>query len=204
MNTNRTITGRTLAAVILASSLMISFVALIVASPWLTRAAVDPSDDWRGVSDIGQAYGGVSAILSGLAFCGIAGSLILQWRQVRQSHVMTARERHFELMRLTLEGDPGLLAGLLGVPDAVARQWVIRNLWVAHWAMLWETGALTLPQLRREFDDFFRDETSRAWWTAVGLPRWRDESDEAFIRVATESYDQTHEGPAEAGSEEDG
>jgi len=196
---NREIPGRTVAAVALAATLTIGFVTLIVASPWLTRALVDQSGDWGDVSDIGQAYGGVSAILSGLAFCGIAGSLILQWRQVRQNHLMTARERHFELMRLSLDGDPGLLAGLLGVPDATARQWVIRNLWVAHWAMLWETRSMSRPQLLREFDDFFRDEASRAWWVAIGLPRWSQESDEVFLQTATESFERAAEPDPDSG-----
>jgi hypothetical protein len=77
--------------------------------------------DWNRLSDIGQAFGGVSAVLSALAFCAIAASLLLQWRQLRMTTVIAARERHFDLVRLAVD-DP--------LPDAGKRDqrvWVRRS-----------------------------------------------------------------------------
>jgi hypothetical protein len=50
----------------------------IAATPVLMRLTAGGDASWDELSDIGQAYGGVSAVLSGLAFCAIAGSLLLQ------------------------------------------------------------------------------------------------------------------------------
>jgi hypothetical protein len=78
---------------------VVSTVASPIAMQWLAGRSVD----WARLSNVGQAYGGVSAVLSALAFCGIAVSLAFQWQQVRISQVVASRERHFELVRLTAE-----------------------------------------------------------------------------------------------------
>ena len=87
----RSLTRRGWVVTTLLTAFIAGFVALILSSPWLVRMIVPKSENWHDLSEIGQAYGGVSAILSGLAFCGIAGSLVLQWRQVQHTQTMTGQ-----------------------------------------------------------------------------------------------------------------
>lgn len=154
------------------------------------RPIISRTQDWRELSDVGQAYGGISAILSGLAFCGIASSLLLQWRQVRLTQLLTTRERHFELVKLGLE-DPSLRPpGSSGESAAEIRQWAYFNLWVSHWAMLWDTGSTSSVQLRRNFDGLFCDEAALDWWGKFGLS-WNTDTGKhprAFMAIAHEAY----------------
>jgi hypothetical protein len=171
--------------------LVVGLVAAIVASPWLMKFVVGRSDSWQELSNVGQAYGGVSAILSGLAFCGIAGSLVLQWRQVRLGQIMTARERHFELVKLAVE-DPDLAFPFQhNLSRSELRRWLVLNLWVAHWAMLWDMGALSLQGLRTEFNLLFQDREGLAWWAERGRAGWQGEVSrrrKAFVAVAEDAY----------------
>jgi hypothetical protein len=169
------------------------FVAVIVASPWLMRSVVGRSAEWQELSDVGQAYGGVSAILAGLAFCGIAGSLILQWRQTRLTHVMTVSEQHFALAKMGID-DPDLMFPLVsGTPTAEVRRWVLLNLWVAHWRMRWETGELSSAGLRTCFQLLFAEDAARTWWRTLGMGGWgvdhdADRRSRAFEAIADTAY----------------
>jgi hypothetical protein len=178
--------------VIFTITALIGFFAVIVAFPWLVGSAVGWSDDWHQLSEVGQAYGGVSAMLSGLAFCGIAGSLLLQWRQVRLAQMMMLRERHFELVKLGLDDSNLRFPSLSEKSEAESRRWIVRNLWVAHWLMLWDMGSLTPPRLRMNFDDIFREDEAVQWWTAYGS-FWIDNPrrhHRTFLAVANEAYRQ--------------
>ncbi|WP_148308152.1 DUF6082 family protein [Actinoplanes friuliensis] len=182
--------GVVVAALIMIIS--IGFLAVIVASPWLTRSLVGRPGDWRELSEVGQAYGGISAILSGLAFCGIACSLILQWHQTRLSQSMTARERHFELVKMGLE-DPSLImqTEVPGGDPAMRRKFLVCSLWMAHWAMLWDTRTVDRTELRTLFDEFFVDTDAVTWWSGVqshGWGRGATSRRRAFLTVAEEAH----------------
>jgi hypothetical protein len=175
----------------LVTALLAVLLAASAAAPWLVKAAAGRSASWGDLSNIGQAYGAVSAILSGLAFCGVAGSLILQWRQVRLTQIMAVRERHFELVKLALnDPDLGFSFGT-ELPFEEKRRWLASNLWVAHWAMQWEMGMITEPFLRVAFEEHFRyNAVARDWW-AVSGPTWRPYPDRRlrrFLDIAQESY----------------
>jgi hypothetical protein len=166
MRTIRALAGRGWVMAALAVIFAAGFVAAIVAAPWLMRSFVGRSDDWRKLSDVGQAYGGISAILSGLAFCGIACSLLLQWRQIRINQIMTNQERHFELVKMRLD-DPTLdnIMNPPGVSPAEARKWTVFNLWVSYWEMLWDTRSEDRLVLRGLLDGLFADSDAVTWWS---------------------------------------
>ena len=177
--------------------LAVGFVVVIVASPWLITPVVVSARDWHDLSDVGQAYGGISAILSGLAFCGIAVSLLLQWRQVRLTQLMATRERHFELVKLGIE-DPSLgLPVHLGTPRTDSNETSLRtrqqaygNLWVAHWWMLWDAGLIDSRELRGDFDALFHDEIFVEWWGNVGYT-WSTAGNKrrlAFVAIADDAH----------------
>jgi hypothetical protein len=174
-----------------AAVVLVGLVAAIVAAPWLVKAAVGRSADWVQLSNIGQAYGGVSALLSGLAFCGVACSLILQWRQVRLTQIMAVQDRQFELVKLAInDPDLGFSFGT-DLPFEEKRRWQASNLWVAHWAMQWEMGMLSEPVLRVAFEEHFKhNAVARDWWMNSG-PTWHPHPDRRlrrFLAIADESF----------------
>jgi Family of unknown function (DUF6082) len=125
------------------------------------RRAVGNGGDWITLSNVGQAYGGVSAILSGLAFCGIACSIFLQWRQNRLTQLTASRERQFELVKLAM-ADPDLMFQREeGESIQTHTQKMYYNLWVSHWAMLLELGAISESELRPTSPCY--SETSWPW-----------------------------------------
>jgi Family of unknown function (DUF6082) len=128
--------------------------------------------------------------LSGLALCGIAASLLLQWRQVRVTQEMTTRERHFELVKLGLE-DAGLrFPGAREGETEDVRQWAYANLWVSLWAALWDVGSAGPVEVRRHFDLLFRDECALRWWGEWG-PSWtvsHNKRRRAFVAIAHAAY----------------
>ncbi|MBM2621322.1 hypothetical protein JIG36_38055 [Actinoplanes sp. LDG1-06] len=168
------------------------FLALIVTSPRLLGSLIGRSEDWHQLSEVGQAYGGISAILSGLAFCGIAGSLLLQWRQVRLTQTMVLRQRHFELSMIAID-DPRMAVPLqAGKPDVEARRLMVLNQWVAYWSTLWEIGNIDPPTLRSLFDGVFREDLAMDWWSVEGAnwfasPRLTKRQ-QHFLTIASEAY----------------
>lgn len=127
----------------------------------LGRAPVD----WARLADIGQAYGGSSAILSGLALCGIAASLILQWRQTRLAQLYSLRQRHFELIKLALDDSVLLyVEGPEATADPFARMKVYANMTVSHWALCWDLGAMTADVISTSAARLFHSEIARDWW----------------------------------------
>jgi hypothetical protein len=188
MRSHRIRTGIFLAAVVGTLAILTT---LILLSPLLMRKAVGRGEDWINLSNVGQAYGGVSAILSGLAFCGIACSIFLQWRQNRLTQLTASRERQFELVKLAM-ADPDLMFQREeGETVQAHTQKMYYNLWVSHWAMLWELGGITESELRPNFSVLFRNESAREWWANIGR-YWYTVSaprSSKFSRIAEECYE---------------
>jgi hypothetical protein len=149
---------------------------------------------------MGQAYGGVSAVLSALAFCGIAGSLLLQWRQTRISQIVVARERHFELVKLALDR-PEFIFAQMGIENPA--DWPLAlyfNLWITHWKMLRELGLMGEEGLRQNARELFGNTVALEWWAKVG-PNWATggtKGDKLFARIVTEENERVS---AAAGAE---
>lgn len=158
--------SRRLAAWLTIGGLCAVFLAMIVAFPLLTQGLVG-NRDWRALSDAGQAYGGVSAIVAGLGFCGIAASLALQVRQTRLAQAISARERHFELVRFNLE-NPALSYQLRDEPPVRYQKKVLINLWVSHWLLLWDIGEADERFLHFALADLFQERLARQWWQQWG------------------------------------
>lgn len=151
---------------LMVGSLCALFIATIVAFPLITQNLVS-NRDWKSLSDAGQAYGGVSAIVAGLGFCGIAASLVLQVRQTRLAQAISARERHFELVKLGLE-NPALSYQIRGEAPETYKKKVLTNLWVSHWLLLWDIGEADENFLYLVLHDLFRESIARDWWQQWG------------------------------------
>src|SRR3569833_959988 len=144
---------------------------LVLYFPSLTEEVLPRHSDWSQLSDIGQAYGGSSAVLSAVALCGISLSLFLQYRQHRAEVLYSLNQRHFDLVRYTLEHP--LFAQSWG-EDGTANNYELRvfcNLIMTHWRTLWRIGDINEETLHRLAQKFFKSEVCRDYWTDVG-PRW--------------------------------
>jgi hypothetical protein len=164
-------------------------VLLIVLAPFATARLTSLPLDWKGLSDIGQAYGALSAVLSAFALCGIAASLVMQRQQYRLSEAQTFRERHYDLIKLTFEdpelkpcwGESSSGSGLTEKEAAYC------NLIIDHWYMMWRIGHLSQAELHRVAASFFKGEAGRAYWAAFGNP-WMTAEDRISVKFL-ETFD---------------
>jgi hypothetical protein len=173
-------------AVLVGFSLVI---ALVVGFPLLIVYLAGLS--WHDMADIGDAYGGASALLSAVALCGVGASLFYQQRQLRQEMVMIRQQQHFELIRLGID-DVSLLravdAELAECPDG--RQRAYLNLLTNYWHAMWELDEIDDDELRDLASSMFRGQVGRRWWAKYGRswigtrPR---PSGSRFIQVMSEA-----------------
>ncbi len=153
--------------------LIVAGLAAIIVSPLLFRLLARYTTGWADMANVGEAYGGVGAVLAGLALSGIVVSLLVQWRQSHADRTLAVRQHHFELIKLGLD-EPLLLRRMAGSatnPDMALKR-IHANLWVAHWAMLWDLKYCDEQQLRNLVAPFFAaDPEVRDWWQ-VHAPNW--------------------------------
>jgi hypothetical protein len=144
-------------------------VAVVAVSPVVLDWSARDDRDWARLGDAGQAYGGASAVLSGLALCGIALSLVLQWRQARIAQLYSARHHQLDLARLALDNPESFIVdGVRAPADPHAPALVVANLWVANWATAWKLGAMREEDIRACGARLFQTGYVRQWWRAWG------------------------------------
>lgn len=123
------------ARIVLHTSLLLialAALALVLASPLALTVFEDGAADrdWRRLSEIGQTYGAVSALLSTLALGGVLVSLLLQRQAARLEREQAQRALHVELMRMAIE-NPDLQACFGpfgdGLSDVERGQWTYIN-----------------------------------------------------------------------------
>ncbi|AYN41618.1 hypothetical protein D9753_25135 [Streptomyces dangxiongensis] len=140
---------------------------LVVVSPLALPALDGNGENWERIGNIAQAYGAVSALLSGLAVVGVVVSLVLQAREAKAARVQNTRTMHMEFSRLAIENPEYL--DCWGGPDAsrtvlLRRQHMYVNLVVSHWEMWFELGDLTDHWLASMCDEIFAGEIGRSFW----------------------------------------
>lgn len=149
--------------------LLTAVLGLVLVSPFLMEVLVDGDTDWVELSNVGQAYGAVTAVLSALAFIGVAASLLLQWRLNVMSHAVSARERHFELIKLTMDRpEIAYFVDDGAVSSGTLAQRLNINLWIGHWFLLWKTREIDEFGLKRQLAGIFRNPVAREWWGVYG------------------------------------
>jgi len=150
-------------------------VCLVVLSPLALAGIARFRSDWVQLSNIGQTYGAISAVLSALALGGIIASLLYQSRDSRIAHEQMTRTFQFDLIKLGLE-DPSLMAAAGAPWDAdVAsdfeslRQFLFIQMWVSYLAGNYVTGADSETAVRQVAElELFHGRPGRAYWSAVG------------------------------------
>ncbi|WP_203726454.1 DUF6082 family protein [Paractinoplanes durhamensis] len=172
---------------------------LITASPVLMLLAVQLPLPWNQLGDAGQAYGATSAVLSGLALLGVAVSLVIQQRQHRMTEEQTVRQRHFDLVRLTLDNMKFLNSwGFVPQVDYDPALIGFSNLVLTYWLMLFRIGHMDEEMLRTNARGFFAGQVGRDHWRQDG-ESWPaiGERDKKFVEILNEEYHRAMEsGPA--------
>lgn len=72
---------RPLLLFVVALVLVVASVSLVIASPLVLDGLDTGEQDWNRLSEIGQTYGAVSAIIAVIALVGVMVSLIIQSRK---------------------------------------------------------------------------------------------------------------------------
>lgn len=172
--------------------LLAAFAAVVIVAPALVLVLVATRDSvpWQRLGDVGEAFGAVSAVVSAIALLGVVTSLVIQQRQNRVMEEQTVRQRHFELVRLTIE-HPEFRYAWGERPDADndASLLVFGNLIVAHWLMLWRIRNIDEKTLRRSAAGYFAGSVGRRHWQRGG-PDWAtpDRRAEQFVAILNEEY----------------
>lgn len=156
--------------------LVIVSTGLVVLSPLALRA-LDNGDevDWNRLSNIGETYGAVSAIVAAVALLGVTTSLVIQSREAGAARKNARRAHHVELMRMAMD-DPRYMecwGPYLTESFAAEGQYTYVNLIVAHWYSEYEVGELSDTLLRATAASVFASVPGRVYWRSTGT-FWRD------------------------------
>lgn len=179
---------------------------LVVASPFALSTLERIRVNWALLSNIGQTYGAVSALLAALGISGVVATIVLQIRESRRSRVDAIRSHHYDLYRMAIE-DPILaetsysVAQLPSLKDR--KQTIYINLQIEFWLMLWEIDNLPESTLRGYAADLFYGEAGRRYWENFGVSRVTlatgARKERRFFQVINEEFlrlDTTREEPS--------
>jgi hypothetical protein len=181
--------------------LVIVAMGLVILSPLALPALdSDGQTDWGRLSDIGQTYGAVSAVVAAIALIGVMVSLVIQGREMKQARKNARRALHVELMRMAMD-DPSYMEAW-GPYDtdtfAAERQQTYVNLIVAHWYAEYEVGEMPDVLLRATAAEVFAGVPGRRYWNDVGR-FWRDNYSgrraRRFHQVLEETYQEAIKKP---------
>jgi hypothetical protein len=143
----------------------IGLMLLVLASPFvLVLVNRIVKVNWTVLSNIGQAYGLVSALVSAIALSGVAFSLILQRKQTDIAQLQTLRAMQFELIRMGYE-NPKLIKiwNMHERPSYMAEHRYI-NLWFMYYKASYRIGAFSDSTMSRIAASSFQSERIRQWW----------------------------------------
>ncbi|WP_433227765.1 DUF6082 family protein [Actinomadura formosensis] len=156
---------------------VVGAMALIILSPIALRGLFAGIDvDWPLLSNIGQTYGAVSALLAAGALVVLGFSVALQAREVRHSREQAARSTQFELMRMILDDPVYREVVGWGAQEGLAsdefRRDIYLNLLLNWWRMLWEFKDMPEVEVREAARrDVFSGKAGRDYWRRQGEKR---------------------------------
>ncbi|WP_235037255.1 DUF6082 family protein [Actinomadura sp. K4S16] len=163
--------------------------------------------NWTRISEIGQAYGGISALVSAIALCGLVVSLLLQIRSYRDNRKTVQRSGHLELIRMAMENPRAILPvwGYSGIrvrdrTDEQWRQFLFITSNFKHCQQGFLSGEFSERVIRDELcQSAFQTEIGREWWQ-VARSTWeadamRDEKRRQMFEIIDSEYREAMEMP---------
>jgi hypothetical protein len=170
-----------------------SAIFIIIASPFALNGLGRFKANWAQLSNIGQTYGAISALLAAIGLTGLVATIRLQVRESRISRADAIRSRHFELIRTVLD-DPVLAETSYGAMKFSSierrRQGIYINLLLRFWLMLWELDTLPEGRLRSYVSDMLKTESGKEYWENfhVGSNGDGSKKEKRFYRIIDEEY----------------
>ncbi|MGW2689981.1 DUF6082 family protein [Streptomyces sp. NPDC001414] len=161
-------TGIRMRKILWAAMAGVGGVGLILLTPFLLMAVGPEGADWAKLSQISQAYGALSVILSAGAVAGVAVSLAYQARQTRIATEETTWSAHRELLLLALAESEFLTCWEPPSTSVTPDEWrhiIYTNLIIQDWEKTYVLGLMTEAQLSRTFELHFQGETARNHWS---------------------------------------
>jgi hypothetical protein len=152
--------------------LTLGILVLVVASPIVLKlVAKIPGVNWTLLSNVGQTYGAISALLSALALGGVVISILYQSRDVRTAREDAARSRHFELLKMEMDNPAymevmaapwGQSVGLCDYDSLLKDHFV--HMWVTFWEGRYKLGEMSNDELRLDASGLFKSLEGRRYW----------------------------------------
>jgi hypothetical protein len=155
-------------------ALVVGGIFLILISPMgLRLISTAKGINWARLSSIGQTYGAISAVISGVALAGIAVSLFLQARELDLTREQMFRTYHLDLVRFSIE-NPSFISSWGYVPTEGSSLDDVRrvgytNMIVSFWSTSYVTRRLDESELQLNFAQMFKGEVGRNYWKARGM-----------------------------------
>ncbi|BEL06542.1 hypothetical protein Q0Z83_047330 [Actinoplanes sichuanensis] len=148
--------------------LLVLFVTGIAISPMAFSAVDSTNLDWNRLSDIGQAYGLVSALLSAVTLCLV---ILLQRHQLRHERISVVRDMHLNVVGMALDNPEYCQCWGVRVTEDDERLFYYTNMIHLLWWYSFEIGDLSEAQVRSYAGGMFDSEVPRDYWRMHG--RWR-------------------------------
>jgi hypothetical protein len=179
------------------SAALIAVIGLVVLSPFALAELAHFRHDWNVLSNIGQTYGAVSALLTALALGGVAASLLYQARDSQNAREQTTRSLQRELIKMVMD-DPSLMTAA-GAPwgfnipleSGAIREHLYIQMWVSFLAGNYTIGELSDETVRDLAGrELFCSEAGRRYWTEVGKLQIAHSSGRRnrFFRILDDKY----------------
>jgi hypothetical protein len=107
----------------------------------------------------------ISTAISVLALFGVCVSLAFQSHQAKIAQMIGARERHMELMRLTMDHPEMDFRRVTDAGPVTKEMRIGMSMWMSHWNTMWHIKKMDEKALRFLAADLFTKRSAREWWT---------------------------------------
>jgi hypothetical protein len=159
---------RLLTAMITVLALATAMICMLLFPLLLGRLSAATNSDYTRISNIGQAYGAASAMISAVAL----GAVVFgQHRQVRRARLQVLSEMTDDLVQLAMD-EPMYRQcwGARVAPDDVDEAlFYYCNRMIKSWKIAWELRDLPEVQARAYLARFFESEIPRLFWKQHGV-----------------------------------
>lgn len=191
------LTNRRLLTMTLASIAALAFLAAVILSPLALHALARSFDlNWSNLSNVGQTYSAVSALLTALALGGVVISLLYQAKDVSTARSQAIRTMHVDLLRMELEHEDYMWAS--GAPWGMAipanyghlRQHVYVHMLLSFWESQFLLREMSAEVARESARELFNGTAGRAYWqtTRERLLSSRRGRSLEFARIIDDEY----------------
>lgn len=176
--------------------LVVGGIFLILISPMgLRLISTAKGINWARLSSIGQTYGAISAVISGVALAGIAVSLFLQARELDLTREQMFRNYHLDLIRFSLENPRFISSWGYISAEGSSLDDVLRvgysNMIVSFWSTSYVTRSVEQRELQLNFAHMFKGEAGRNYWEG-SRDEWRESNgsrrQKKFFKIADAEY----------------